>query len=57
MLFENGSVQFLTTSKSPGSQDDIFTNDDGKVAAGLNPNDSVLGSSSTAPITFVNAER
>jgi hypothetical protein len=57
VLFENGSVQFLTSTKPLGSQDDIFTNDDGKVAAGLNPNDSVLGSSSTAPITFVNSKQ
>jgi hypothetical protein len=57
VLFENGSVQFVTTTKPLGSQDDIFTNDEGKVAAGLNSNDSVLGSSSTAPITFVNSHR
>jgi hypothetical protein len=57
VLFENGAVQFLTTTQPLGSNDDIFTNDDGQVAAGLNPNDSVLGSSSTAPITFVNSQR
>jgi hypothetical protein len=57
VLFENGSVKFLTATKSPGSNDDIFTNDNGQVAAGLNPNDSVLGSSNTAPITYVNSQR
>ena len=57
VLFENGSVQFLTSTKALGSNDDIFTNDDGHVAAGLNPNDSVIGSSSAAPITFVNSKR
>ena len=57
VLFENGSVQFLTTTKPLGSTDDIFINDDGLVAAGVTPNDSVLGSSSTAPIRFVNSAR
>jgi hypothetical protein len=57
VLFENGSVQFLTSTKALNSNDDIFTNDDGLVAAGLNPNDSVIGASSAAPITFVNSKR
>jgi hypothetical protein len=57
VLFEGGGVQFLTNTKPVGSSDDIFTNDSGQVAAGLNPNDSVLGSSSTAPITLVNSPR
>lgn len=57
VLFEDGNVQFLTTTKPLGSTDDIFTNDAGKVAAGLNSNDSVLGSSGTAPIMFVNSQR
>jgi hypothetical protein len=57
VLFENGNVQFLTTTTPLGSNDDIFTNDDGQVAAGRSANDAVLGGSSTAPITFVNSRR
>ncbi len=54
VLFENGSVKFLTQSKPDGSHDDIFTNDAGQVAAGLQQNDSVVGSSQAAPIIYVN---
>ena len=53
VLFENGSVKFLTVSKPEGSNDDIFTNDAGQVAAGLQQNDSVVGASQTAPIIYV----
>ena len=42
VLFENGGVKFLTKSKPDGSGDDIFTNDAGQVAAGLQQNDSVV---------------
>jgi hypothetical protein len=53
VLFEGGSVKFLTASKTDGSGDDIFINDAGQVAAGLQQNDSVIGSSQTAPIIYV----
>lgn len=51
VLFENGSVRFVTGSKI--GADDIFTNNDGQIAAGLNADDSVIGSSGAAPVTFV----
>jgi len=54
VLFENGSVKFLTSSKPEGSGDDIFANDAGQVAAGLNQNDAVVGASQSAPIIYVN---
>jgi hypothetical protein len=57
VLYENGSVRFVTTSKPEGSKDDIFTNDAGQVAAGLQQNDSVVGASQTAPITYVNRSK
>ncbi|MGA2062672.1 MAG: hypothetical protein ABSG67_19545 [Thermoguttaceae bacterium] len=57
VLFENGSVRFLTQSKPEGSNDDIFTNDAGQVAAGLQQNDSVVGASQTAPIIYVNRSK
>ncbi len=57
VLFENGSVKFLTQSKPEGSNDDIFTNDAGLVAAGLQQNDSVVGASQTAPIIYVNRSK
>jgi hypothetical protein len=53
VLFENGSVKFLTKSKPEGSNDDFFTNDAGQVAAGLQQNDSVVGPSQAAPIIYV----
>ena len=54
VLFENNAVKFLTKSKPDGSGDDIFTNDAGQVAAGLQQNDSVVGASQAAPIIYVN---
>jgi hypothetical protein len=57
VLFENGSVKFVTKSKPDGSADDIFTNDAGHVAAGLQPNDSVVGASQAAPIIYVNSPK
>ncbi|MCC6123770.1 MAG: hypothetical protein IT426_02310 [Pirellulales bacterium] len=57
VLFEGGGVQFLTATQPLGSKDDIFTNDNGQVAAGVNANDSVLGASGTAPIRFVNSQK
>jgi hypothetical protein len=53
VLFESGRVKFLTGSKLEGSPDDIFANDKGQVAAGLNQNDSVIGASHAAPIIYV----
>jgi hypothetical protein len=57
VLFESGAVQFLTTTQSPGTNDDFFVNDNGQVAAGLNPNDSVLGASGATPVIPVNLQR
>lgn len=53
VLFENGGVKFMTVSKIDGSGDDIFTNDAGQVAAGLQQNDAVIGASQSAPIIYV----
>jgi hypothetical protein len=50
VLFEDGHVKFLPTTRPLGLADDVFTNDDGQVAAGIHPDDSVIGSSPTAPI-------
>jgi hypothetical protein len=57
VLFENNSVKFVTRSRPEGSNDDIFTNDAGQVAAGLQQNDSVIGASQTAPINYVNRSK
>lgn len=46
VLFEDGHVQYLTTCRAHGCKDDIFTNDEGKIAPGLHANDSVIGPSS-----------
>ena len=42
VLFEDLHVKYLTTCKAHGCTDDIFTNDDGKVAPGLHAHDSVI---------------
>jgi hypothetical protein len=54
VLFENGSVKFVTSSKPNDTSDDIFQNDAGQVAAGLHKNDAVIGASSATPIIYVN---
>ena len=48
VLFADGHVQFLS-GRSFGAGDDIFLNRDGKVAAGLDATDFVLGYSSARP--------
>lgn len=50
VLYEDGHVKFLPTTKPLGLSDDLFTNDNGLVAAGLHPDDSVIGSSPSSPI-------
>ena len=50
VLYEDGHVEFLPTTKPLDLPDDVFTNDEGRVAAGLHPNDSVIGSSPSTPI-------
>ncbi len=54
VLFEDGRVRFLATPKPEVVNDDLFTNDNGLVAAGTHSNDSVIGSSTTPPIFYVN---
>ena len=48
VLFEDGHVQFLTSSQPSGWSDDIFANDRNQVAAGVHRNDSVIVSSGVA---------
>jgi len=49
VLFVNGSVRFVTNRQVGVNSDDIFTNDDGVVKAGLHSRDSVLGPSDASP--------
>lgn len=52
VFFEDGHVQFVskqTLAQSP--MDDPFFNRQGLVAAGLDPNDAVLGGSAARPVT------
>jgi hypothetical protein len=49
VLFINGAVRFTTNRNIGVNADDIFTNDDGVVKAGLHSRDSVLGPSDTSP--------
>jgi hypothetical protein len=56
VLFEDGHVQFLTSSQPSGWSDDIFANDRNQVAAGVHRDDSVIVSSGVAPIVYVKGE-
>ena len=49
VLLEDGHVVFLRSSRVDGSDDDIFRNDAGLVAAGCHVNDSVVVRSNIAP--------
>jgi hypothetical protein len=49
VLLEDGHIVFLRTSRLEGSNDDIFTNDLGLVAAGCHVNDAVVVRSDVAP--------
>ncbi len=50
VLYEDGHVKFLSTTKPLGLSDDVFTNDDGLVAAGMHADDSVIVSGPSTPI-------
>jgi hypothetical protein len=53
VLFEDGQVRFLTSSRPIEDGDDVFVNDTGLVAAGDQRNDSVIAGSSAAPLVFI----
>jgi hypothetical protein len=50
VLYKNGSVRFIVIIPSPQLPDDPFHNRDGRVAAGLDLHDAVLGASPDRPI-------
>lgn len=52
VLFEDGRVDYLTSCKIGSNSDDIFRNDDGKIAAGIHPQDSVIGAGFQSPLLF-----
>ena len=50
VLFEAGNVRYLTApTVDPDGIDNIFVNDEEKVAAGLHPGDAVIGASGASP--------
>jgi hypothetical protein len=49
VLFEDGRVQFITTTLINGA-DDIYSNNLGQLSAGLNPHDAVIAPSPIPPI-------
>ena len=53
VLMEDGGVRYYHTSRPYPQADDIYANDNGVVAAGTHPNDSVIGSSDAVPIIYV----
>ena len=48
VLFQDGSVRFIT-NRSLNFDDDIFRNKAGKIEAGTDANDAVLGPSAVIP--------
>lgn len=50
VLFEDGHVDLLGGCSLPDCGDNIYCNDQGMVAPGLHPDDSVIGPSSARPI-------
>jgi len=53
VLYEDGSVRFMVSPRVADHADHFFTNDDGLVAAGRHLHDSVIGSSASRPIIYV----
>jgi len=49
VLYEDGHVGYLTQCSLKGSDDHIFLNDEGIVAAGVHPHDAVIGDSFSRP--------
>ncbi len=49
VLLEDGHIVYLRSCRIDGSTDNIFMNDDGRVAAGCHVNDSVVVRSDVAP--------
>ena len=56
VLFEDGHVGFLTSSRPIEDGDDVFVNDTGLVAAGDHRNDSVVAGSGAAPLVFISTD-
>jgi hypothetical protein len=58
VLYSDGSIAVLTSTKVDGGHDELFRNVNGEVAAGVGTNDSVLAPSEATPgVIFVGSER
>ena len=53
VLFDDGHVDFCRTTRPGSGNDDIFCNDNDRVAVGLHGDDSVVAASGTPPIISV----
>ena len=53
VLFEDLHVEFCSTTRPGDRSDDIFTNNNHEVAAGLDRDDAVVARSGTAPVLFI----
>ena len=49
VLFEDLHVDYLLGDRIPGSSDDLFRNDDGKIRAGTHAKDAVVGGCTARP--------
>ena len=51
-MFEDGHVEFLTSCQISDSRDNIYCNDEGKLAPGVNADDAVIGFSGLMPVAY-----
>jgi hypothetical protein len=52
VLFEDGHVELLKACNAEGCPDNIFLNDQGRMAAGTHQNDAVIGTSAAHPLVI-----
>ncbi len=53
VLFEDLHIEFCSTTRPGDGRDNIYTNDDNRVAPGLHRDDAVLAASGKAPVVYI----
>lgn len=57
VLFEDGHVDYLKTCNADGCKDNIFLNDQGRLAPGMHRDDAVIGPSAAHPLIMPVSDR
>ena len=57
MLFEDGHVDYLKTCNADGCKDNIFLNDQGRLAPGMHRDDAVIGPGAAHPLIMPVSDR